>query len=250
MPWQTPKTDWTGADGVRDSDLNRIEGNILELYSGTASSDITVYVATTGNDGAGNGTQASPYASINKALSVIPKNLNGRTVTINIATGDYGEQVTVSGFYGGMLRFAGSSIVNIDSLIVRSCTLYINSVLLVVSGSIGVLVTDNASLITTSDINSTSSNIGLSVTNCSSVHISGNITLNGMSTGIAATNNARVFIFSINGSDIGTIITASNGAVVAYGSNSASARTAVIATSTGGRVNTGSQAGTGGGGVL
>lgn len=28
MAWQTPKTDWTPADGVADADLNRIEGNL------------------------------------------------------------------------------------------------------------------------------------------------------------------------------------------------------------------------------
>jgi microcystin-dependent protein len=28
MAWQTPKTDWTPADGVTDADLNRIEGNL------------------------------------------------------------------------------------------------------------------------------------------------------------------------------------------------------------------------------
>lgn len=250
MAWQAPKTDWTGADGVRDVDFNRIEGNILELFSSSAQGDITIYVATTGSDTNGAGTSASPYATITKALSVLPKNLNGKTVTVNIATGEYEESVVVSNFYGGMLRFSGSSIVNISNLEVRSCTLYINSVLFVVSGSIGVLVTDNATLITTSDINSTSSTIGLSVTNCSAIHVSGNVTLMGMNTGIAATNNSRVFVFSINGSDIGTVITASNGATVAYGSNSATAKTAIAATSTGGRINTGSQSGTGGGGVI
>lgn len=33
MAWQTPKTDWSSADGVRDTDMNRIEGNALELYN-------------------------------------------------------------------------------------------------------------------------------------------------------------------------------------------------------------------------
>lgn len=31
MPWQTPKTDWTGSDAPTPGALNRIEGNILEL---------------------------------------------------------------------------------------------------------------------------------------------------------------------------------------------------------------------------
>jgi hypothetical protein len=250
MAWQAPKTNWTGADGVRDSDLNRIEGNILHLYGNSVASNHTIHVSTTGSDANGAGTSASPYATITKALSVLPKNLNGRTVIINVSTGIYEESVVIRDFYGGTLQFSGSSIVNINNLEIRNCTLHANSVDFVVSGSVGVLVTDGATLITTGDINSSSSTIGLSVTNCSAVHVGGNVTLNGMTTGIAATNNSRAFVFSINGSNIGTIITASNGAVVAYGSNDATARTAISATSTGGRINTGSQTGTTGGGVL
>lgn len=33
MAWQTPKTNWTPADGVADADFNRIEGNIQELQN-------------------------------------------------------------------------------------------------------------------------------------------------------------------------------------------------------------------------
>lgn len=33
MAWQEPKINWTRADGVRDADLNRIEGNAQHLYS-------------------------------------------------------------------------------------------------------------------------------------------------------------------------------------------------------------------------
>lgn len=36
MAWQTPKTDWTGADGVRDTDMIRIEGNTQHLYENKA----------------------------------------------------------------------------------------------------------------------------------------------------------------------------------------------------------------------
>lgn len=32
MSWQTPKKDWTRADGVRNTDLNRIEGNVEHVY--------------------------------------------------------------------------------------------------------------------------------------------------------------------------------------------------------------------------
>lgn len=31
MAWVTPKTDWAPANGVADTDFNRIEGNEVEL---------------------------------------------------------------------------------------------------------------------------------------------------------------------------------------------------------------------------
>ena len=61
MAWQTPKTDWAAADGVRDSDFNRIESNILELYNTSAArANKTIYVATTGSDATGDGSSAAP----------------------------------------------------------------------------------------------------------------------------------------------------------------------------------------------
>ena len=247
MAWQTPKTDWAAADGVRNTDFNRIEGNILELYNGVARTNLTVYVATTGSDTNGAGTSALPYATITKALNSIPKNLDGRTVVINIAAGTYAETVSVNGFYGGMLRFSGSGTVTINNLDVRACTLYVDNIVLACTAGTGIIVTDNATLIVTSSVTLTSSTLGLLVTNCSSVHIGGSLSLTGMATGIAASNNARIFVSTISGSGIGTVMTASSGATIAYGGNSATANTAIAATSTGGRINTGSQAGTGGG---
>lgn len=42
MAWLTPKTDWSGADGVRNTDLNRIEGNILDLNSRSVNTDANI----------------------------------------------------------------------------------------------------------------------------------------------------------------------------------------------------------------
>jgi len=41
MAWQTPKTDWTSADGVTDADFNRIEGNIDHIENSTRTPDDT-----------------------------------------------------------------------------------------------------------------------------------------------------------------------------------------------------------------
>lgn len=35
MAWETPKTNWAAEDGLAATDMNRIEGNIQELYDRT-----------------------------------------------------------------------------------------------------------------------------------------------------------------------------------------------------------------------
>lgn len=70
--------------------------------------DNALYVGPTGNDTTGDGTNTAPYASLTKALSVIPKDLGGQTITINVAGGTYIESnVGIDGFYGGRLRIIG-----------------------------------------------------------------------------------------------------------------------------------------------
>ena len=109
MAWQTPKTNWGAADGVRNTDFNRIEGNILELRNMSAMpSDITIYVSTSGNDTSGTGTSTSPFKTITHALSMIPRNMNGKTVTLDIATGTYTENVVVKGYNDGVITFSGA----------------------------------------------------------------------------------------------------------------------------------------------
>lgn len=252
MAWQTPKTDWTPADGVRDMDLNRIEGNILELYeTASVKNHKVIYVSTTGNDTDGDGTASSPYASITRALSSIPRHLDGKNVTINISAGTYNEDVVVSNFCGGAIKFNGSGTITIRSLQVVACVLKVDNITINTTGAIGFTVTDGAKFITTSNIGGVNSTLCLTVSNCSYASIGGNITLNGQTTGIACNTCSGVFFSSASGSNVGTGMTASSGGIIAYGSFSATVRTAISATSTGGRINTGSQTGSpGGGGVL
>ena len=51
MAWIAPKTNWSAADGVRDSDFNRIEGNTLELYNTKARQDEFEALKTRVNNG-------------------------------------------------------------------------------------------------------------------------------------------------------------------------------------------------------
>ena len=56
MAWQTPKTNWSSADGVRDTDLNRIEENTRVLYFEKLRDNTTIYVSPSGNNSTGNGS--------------------------------------------------------------------------------------------------------------------------------------------------------------------------------------------------
>lgn len=72
--------------------------------------DVNLYVATTGNDTTGDGTSETPYQTIAKALSTLPRNLNGHKATINIAAGTYSEaRVDVTSFTDGEITLTGGS---------------------------------------------------------------------------------------------------------------------------------------------
>ena len=74
----------------------------------------TIYVSTTGMDDTGDGSESSPYATIQKAIDSLPKNLGGNTVTINVASGTYNAVsgspiISATKFYNGMLDIRGPS---------------------------------------------------------------------------------------------------------------------------------------------
>lgn len=105
---------------------------LYELYSRLDSkflySDMIINVATTGSDETGDGSSTAPYATITKALSVIPKNLNGYEATIQIADGTYDEDVIITGFKSGAFTIQSNSVdafndnCIIKSLMIHSCT--------------------------------------------------------------------------------------------------------------------------------
>ncbi|MFW6680682.1 hypothetical protein ACOAOT_23955 [Lacrimispora sp. AGF001] len=71
---------------------------------GTLQSDVTYYVATTGSDLTGNGTSGNPYKTIQHAIDILPKDLNGCTATVNVIAGTYAEDVLIQAFRGGSLN--------------------------------------------------------------------------------------------------------------------------------------------------
>lgn len=96
-----------------------------ELESiGYAPENMTVYVATSGNDASGDGSESYPYRTIQHAIDSLSKNLINKEITINIADGTYSENVEVAGFYGGTLRF------NLGAVTMKSFVLYETNVII------------------------------------------------------------------------------------------------------------------------
>lgn len=245
MSWTTPKTDWTGSDGVRDFDFNRIERNILELYNTESAKEaLNIVVTTNGNDTTGNGTVSSPYRTIGKALSVLPKNLGDKAVTITVWDGTYNEDVVIAGF-SGILTLNCSGIVRVNRLTVESSfVIHSGSQLNVVTtGGTAATVRNGGVLISTSTIYVSGSAIGIEVSYNGTLISTYTVTIsNTTSTALDVYWGGRAYIVTLAGTGNGpTGMSASGGGIIQYGSTSLVATTRQT-TNTGGRIYTGAQA--------
>lgn len=215
----------------------------------TATESLYIYVSsTTGNDGTGEGTEDSPYATIQKAIDTLPLNLNGYNGVIVVSGGTYNEYVDISDFVHGtitILNRKSESIVINGELSISDChavnitgfdsftingRMLINNVLSFYDGAYNTFVTDTvyAEAVSANNSNAT---------------FSGNLTVKTVSygNGISAETGAKVYVESFSAlSGTGTGIKADFGGQVAYGSSSNSASTQ-MATARGGRIYSGAQ---------
>ena len=122
---------------VVGENLKRFLGKILTFLKNIRplTGDITLFVsANTGSDIGGDGSELNPYASIGKALNIIPKNLGGFVATINITAGEYAESIYIQNFVSGTIRINLTGDVTVQNMRV------INSyVICTTSGSINTL---------------------------------------------------------------------------------------------------------------
>ena len=215
------------------------------------TSNVTVFVATTGSDQTGDGSSAAPYATIQKAVNSIPKWLDGYTATIDIADGTYEGRVTIEGFHGGtlVLGIAGrtvtvrgitvnaSTFVKINvSNIVRSANVV--GSLFVVSGGSLVQVSNRFSIdalnaAVTGVVVETGST--LVVTN-EAIFIVHNCGYNA----VYASGGSRVSFSGIAGSGNSVGLRVETGAVISFLSRSLAGTTENV-TASGGRIYTGAQ---------
>jgi hypothetical protein len=106
-------------------------GQILSLAPSATDANITLYVRTDGidsNDGSANDA-AHALRTIQAAINRIPQIVN-HSVTINVADGVYGEDVSLLGYSGKGSIFITGNIatptnVSISSAVITRCSLYV-----------------------------------------------------------------------------------------------------------------------------
>ena len=245
--WQTPRTTWSGEDGVTSSDFNRIEGNLQYLFdtkADQATDVVSYYVSNSGSDANDGLTSSTAFATIQKALDMIPKSLGGASVVIRVASGLYAG-FTLADFSGGIITLDFGTA----DVIVNTNTLISNCHAVQISGSGSFQVRAQWRIINTTcfmcspdvTITRTSTN-ALEVIQSRAIFPS-SLTISGGTSyrALLADNASLVFVESLLiMSGTGTGIMSDRGSTVAYSSSNNNA-SVNIGSARGGRVYTGSQ---------
>lgn len=214
--------------------------------------NVTLYVATTGSDTTGDGTSAAPYQTIAKALSALPKNLNGKTATINIAAGTYSEpRVDVTSFKDGEMIITGASSSAKPSIsngiYVNKCSAAVTLRYLTLTSSstgsqgAGIVNCQQATIDTCAVTSSTNQqNHGILIDSLSTAYIVGTHVTN--CNYAVLSRAARVVIYSISGGGNRIGLYATNGGDIRIRESSVTSTGAAYFTEYGGRIYQAAQA--------
>lgn len=221
---------------VNAANLNAMQQNV------GLGANKTVYVAMSGSDSTGDGSSTSPYQTITKALSTIPKQLNGYSATVHIGAGTYTEDVSVSGFSNGMVYFYSTSGNNVEiSRLEISNTAHFqtsNGINLKVNN--GIVVTNNSfayieSIVTCGDVAR-----GIQVAKGSKVVFTNTVEINNTTEFAIFVTNANLVIATMSGTNNNTGVRVTSAGMFSYVVNNLTA-TVVYSTTSGGRIYAGAQ---------
>lgn len=249
----TPETGSPYYATVERADNPTVEGtpvNAANLNAMQEGAGLTVsryvYVSTAGSDSVGNGSQANPYATINKALSTIPKNLNGYEASIYIAAGTYPEKVLIRGFVSGVIRLTGEpgAAVTISGLdVILTQFAEITNLSLTLTEAF--VNTVGANLRVFPPLTVTGALYGVHAAFFSNLIFADTLTVNNSTHySVVATNNSNIYVNRLEGSGNNVTFRALLGSTVTYGSNASTATYSEVSTESGGRVYSGAQTST------
>lgn len=210
---------------------------------GSTTENTTIYVSTSGNDASGDGTESFPFATIQRAVDAVPKNLNDREITINVATGSYAEDVIVSGFYGGTLRFSFATVTINTFSVYEACVILsgTNLYLAATEKTYGFYCHRGANVISQIPISITGATNGVYAVFGSRFCGNRTVTVNSCMYAVVSMYASYVYISTLSGIQNINGIQASSGIASIVSIPSGFASTMYI-TSGGGRIYTGAQA--------
>ena len=223
--------------------IDGIGGFVSDMERIGVSNKTTIYVAASGNDASGDGTESKPFKTIQKAVNSIPKDLGNKEIIINVASGTYPEEVMISGFYGGMLRLAVDTI-TINSLSIFDSCVVLSGTSLTIAASgktYGIYIHRGGNAIFQINTTITGSTNGIYVVYGSRLTARNAVTINSCTYAVVCNFASMASIFSLDGSKNNNGIQASGG-VATIGSILSSMASTLYITSYGGRIYTGSQA--------
>lgn len=215
--------------------------SVLEMVGMLQSNEI--HVATNGSDLTGDGTSDKPFKTIQYAIDSIPKDLNDRTVSIVVPSGNYPEDITISNFYGGTLSLSFGTVTINSISVFDSCVIIqgTNLYLAATGKSYGVYCHRGANVICQVPISITGANQGIYAVFGSKFSGNRAVTVNSSAEAVVSMYASTVYISALSGIQNKNGIVAASG-IVHINSIAAGFATTMYTTSGGGRIYTGAQA--------
>lgn len=209
---------------------------------GVAAKDETIYVAKSGNDASGDGSADYPFATIQHAIDSVQKDLGGREIIINVASGTYSEDVEISGFHGGSLRLAFATV-TVGSISIYESNVIFTGTQLTFAASgktYGLYVHRGSNVICQLALIINGATNGLFVGYGSRFAGRNTITINSCTYAATASYAAQLYVITLEGSKNNNGVMASAG-FASIGSIAAAMASTLYVTAAGGRIFTGSQ---------
>lgn len=210
---------------------------------GFATGNTTIYVSKSGNDASGDGSANAPFATIKRALDSVPKNIEGKEITIDIASGTYSEDVEISGFSGAPLRFNIAAITVNSLSVYDSCVIFNGSTITIAANgkTYGLYCHRDSNVICQTDLAINGSTNGIYCGYASRLIARKTTTINSCTYAVSCMFGAIAYIVNLSGSKNNNAIQAAGG-IVMIGTIAAAMASTMYVTSNGGRILTGSQA--------
>lgn len=106
-------------NGVATLDAN---GQVPYAQIPHLASDVTLYVDAATGDDANDGSQETPFKTIQAAVDSLPKDLGAHVATISVSgNAADASTITISGFYHGILRISGSGATTLVGFYIANC---------------------------------------------------------------------------------------------------------------------------------